>query len=398
MDKPAPGQEAPEQPVGQILTHEGRSLALVDLGSIASDALHAAWRETGKQPPHESGGVVESAWLLPALGGAGMASSSLLAGNVFLATANPATLMTIGTGVGSAVMGPAGIVAQAPFVAASTALMPVVAPLMLFATVAAVVTGARLDRVQEKLGRLTDAVDRIKRFLDARDYGRFESAANQLDGLASEFARFGRFGPGDTITLEMARQTSSELRAQYGQLAEAPVTSEDDAQNAVAELSRFFLATILDIRSEALRVYLAVQQDSQRVEERQSRLAEKIERRIAHFRKVLDSDRVGDFHRQFRQRNARSLRRRWLERLPPVLGRRLERKLVGKADSALRRVEGIRQDDHAVRGCVAKWIRAFDDAADESREHSIVVYREPDGDSKLRAVHTAAVRLEKATA
>ena len=39
-------------------------------------------------------------------GGGGTAAASLLAGNVFLATANPATLMTIGTGVGSAVMGP----------------------------------------------------------------------------------------------------------------------------------------------------------------------------------------------------------------------------------------------------------------------------------------------------
>ena len=56
------------------------------------------------------------------------AASSLLAGNVFLATVNPQTLMTIGTGVGSAVMGSTGIVAQAPFVAASTALIPVVAP------------------------------------------------------------------------------------------------------------------------------------------------------------------------------------------------------------------------------------------------------------------------------
>ena len=40
-----------------------------------------------------------------------MAAASLHAGNVFLATANPATLMTIGSGVGSAVMGLTGIVA-----------------------------------------------------------------------------------------------------------------------------------------------------------------------------------------------------------------------------------------------------------------------------------------------
>ncbi len=53
-------------------------------------------------------------------------------------------------------MGPAGIVAQAPFVAASSALPPVVAPVMLFMTVSSVITGARLDRVQQALGSLSE--------------------------------------------------------------------------------------------------------------------------------------------------------------------------------------------------------------------------------------------------
>ena len=66
--------------------------------------------DTGR--PFESGGVIKSAWLQPLFGAGSTAASSLRAGNVFLATANPATLMT--TGVGSAVMGPAGIVAHAP--------------------------------------------------------------------------------------------------------------------------------------------------------------------------------------------------------------------------------------------------------------------------------------------
>lgn len=389
MDTPDPEPKAPRDPIGQILIHEGRSLALVDLGSSFSDTLRAAWRDAGEHP-HESGGIIESAWLLPALGGAGTASSSLLAGNVFLATANPATLMTIGTGVGSAVMGPAGIVAQAPFVAASTALTPVVAPLMLFATVAAVVTGARLDRVQRGLGRLSDAVDRLQRVLNAKDYARFETAASLLDGLGSEFARFGHFGTGDTTTLELARQTTNELRAQFGQLAEGPVTSEDDARNAVADLNRFFLATILDLQSELLRVYLALQEDSERVEHRQLRLRQKIERCVSRFHEILDADRVGDFHRRFKEERAATRRRKWLGKLPPVLRRRLLR----KADPALQRVEAIRMDDHAVRARIAEWIHGFETAADEARQHSIIVYREPDGERPFRAVRTREVRLE----
>ena len=387
LDLSASGPKAPQHPVGQVLTHEGRSVALVDLGASASDALRAAWGATGKQP-HETGGVVESAWLVPALGGASLASSSLLAGNVFLATANPATLMTIGTGVGSAVMGPAGIVAHAPFVAASTALLPVAAPLMLFATVSAVVTGGRLDRVQRSLGRLSDVVGRLQRVLEARDYARFETAASQLDGLGSEFAQLRRFGAGAAATLALARQTTKELRAQFGRLVEGPVTSEDEARNAVADLNRFFLATILDLRADALDVHLTLQEDPELVEHRQSRLGEKVERCVGHFRKILDADRVGAFHRRLKADRAGS----WLAKVPGVA--RLP--FGGDAAAGLRRVEAIRRDDHAIRARLWQWIEDFEAGADEAREHSILVYREPDGERALRAARTREVRVEKA--
>ena len=185
MESHASPQEVPRDPVGQILTYEGRSIALVDLGGDASDALRASW---STERPFHSGGLVESAWMLPMLGAGSTAASSLLAGNVFLATANPATLMTIGTGVGSAVLGPAGIVAQAPFVAATGALIPVLAPVMLFTTVSSVMMSARLDRVQRTLGRLSEVVEDMRCHLEAEDYARFENAAVQIEDMSSEFA------------------------------------------------------------------------------------------------------------------------------------------------------------------------------------------------------------------
>ncbi|MDE2881060.1 MAG: hypothetical protein OXP70_04360 [Acidobacteriota bacterium] len=65
-------------------------------------------------------------------------------------------------------------------------------------------------------------------------------------------------------------------------------------------------------------------------------------------------------------------------------------------NALLRRVGEIRQMDHAVRARMAEWINAFDVAADEAREHAIVVFRQPDGERALRAVCTRNVRLEKA--
>ena len=148
--------QVPRHPAGQILTHNGHpTIALVDLGRDASEVLRASWLTTAR--PFDSGGVIDSAWLLPMLGAGCTASSALNAGNVFLATANPATLMTIGNGVGTAVMGSTGIIVHAPFVAASSALIPVVAPVMLFTTVSSVMISARLDRAQRSLGRLFEA-------------------------------------------------------------------------------------------------------------------------------------------------------------------------------------------------------------------------------------------------
>ena len=43
-------------------------------------------------------------------------ASATIAPTLFMATANPATLMQLGSGVGSAVMGASGIAAQAPFI------------------------------------------------------------------------------------------------------------------------------------------------------------------------------------------------------------------------------------------------------------------------------------------
>ena len=229
-------QEGPRDPVGQVLTYEGRSIALVDLGRDASDALRVSW-PTAR--PFHSGGVVESAWMVPMLGAGSTAASSLLAGNVFLATANPATLMTIGTGVGSAVMGPTGIVAAAPFVAASGALIPVLAPVMLFTTVSSVMMCARLDRVQRTLGRLDDAVESVRRFMDAEDYGRFEAAAERIEGIRHQFEQRNRFADDVKFTLALLESDVKTLRAKYGCLVAGHIDSEDDATSAVSHLHRF---------------------------------------------------------------------------------------------------------------------------------------------------------------
>lgn len=65
----------------------------------------------------KNGGISSPKTMLSLLGGSAssLGLAGITSGQLFMATANPATLMSIGNGVGSAVMGTSGIVTQAPF-------------------------------------------------------------------------------------------------------------------------------------------------------------------------------------------------------------------------------------------------------------------------------------------
>lgn len=409
--EPPTPEDVPRDPVGQVVMHEGRSLAVVDLGREASEALRASWSEDGERPS-ESGGIIESAWLQPLIGAGSTAASSLFAGNVFLATTNPATLMTIGSGVGSAVMGPAGIVAQAPFVAASSALMPVLAPVMLFTTLSSLTMCARLDRTQKQLGQLSEVVERVRHLLEAEDYARFEAAAERIDEIRSEYGQCQRFASDVPARLAKIDHDVGVLRSKYGVLATGAVHSEKDAKQMARGVSQFFLANLYDVQIDVLQLYLALQNDPEVVDSRRSRLFEKVERYGDDFRRVLDADPVGDYHRELKRAlPKRALSKPALSKLPPAMRREAIAKLPSllKEEAAARlrsfvkreavaevgRIRQIRNNLRATRTHMERWIEAFEEAEDGSRPHSIVFYRESDGERPLRAYRTASLSVER---
>ncbi len=382
-------EEVPRHPVGQLLTSKDQpEIALVDLGRDVSAELRTSWNMSR---PFDTGAAIDSAWLLPALGVGSTAASSLLAGNVFLATANPATLMTIGAGVGSAVMGSTGIISQAPFVAASTALTPVMVPVMLFTTVSSVMICARLDRVQRTLGRLFEAVEVVRRLLDAEDYARFESAAEQIDEIRSEFEHLRKFSDDVKFKLAIVAGEVKVLQKKYGRLLAREIDSEDEARLLVSHLNRFFLASLLDIQVDLLRLYLGLQDAPASVELRHARLRDKIERYGIDFRQILDDDRVGAFHRSLKRDLAKS---RWHRRVPA----RLRLPYGNKLAKRIRKVRAVRNDYNSIRARIQGWTDAFESATDESRKQNIVFYRKSDGENTLHAYHTHDFQLQQAVA
>ena len=133
-------------------------------------------------------------------------------------------------------MGSTGVVAQAPFVAASTALIPVVAPVLLFMTVSSVIT------VQQALGALSKNLERVRHLMEAEDYARFESAAEQLDEIGSQFEHSQRFTEGMKSGLVLAKRDVTLLRRKFGHLAIREIRSEHDAMVAVSDIDLFVLS------------------------------------------------------------------------------------------------------------------------------------------------------------
>ena len=392
-------QEVPRGPVGQVVTHAGYpKLALVDLGRDASDALRASWPAAR---PFRSGGVIDSAWLQALLGTGGTAASSLLAGNVFLATANPATLMTIGTGVGSAVMGPAGIVAQAPFVAASSALIPVVAPMMLFMTVSSAMTGARLDRIHEALGALSQSLERVRHLMEAEDCARFESAAEQLDEIRSQFEHGQRFTDDMKIGLMLAKLEVNRLRRKFGHFSGREIRSENDARLAVSDINLFMLSSLMDIQADVLHLHLTLQDAPHYAERRQLVLRRRVEQCGNTFRRLVDHDPLKAFRNQL-QKDLDELGR--FEFLPWGLAdtAALVIRALGSGRSLkkkIRTIDSILNERFApVRSRMERWASELESSAAAAREESIVFYRERDDQRALKAYHTRDLQLQHAVA
>ena len=392
-------QKVPQDPVGQVHTRDGYpNIAMIDLGREVSETVRASWPVAR---PFQSGGAIDSGWLLPFIGAGSTAASSLFAGNVFLATANPATLMTIGAGVGSAVMGPTGIIAQAPFVAASSALMPVVAPVMLFMTVSSAMIGARLDRVQRALGALSEGLERVRHLMEAEDYARLESAAEQLNEIGSQFEHGQRFTEGMKIDLMLAKRDVNRLRRKFGHLVMREVRSERDAGLAVADINLFVLSSLTDLRADALRLRLTLQDDPHFAVRRETVLRKKVEQCAGTFRDLLANNPVASFRDEL-QHDLDELGR--FELLPWGLTDTAAHviRTLGAGRSLAKTIEvvgTILDEDFAPVGSrMERWISEFESSAVAAPEESIVIYRERDGGRDLKAHHTRDLRLVQAAA
>ena len=295
--------------------------------------------------------------------------------------------MVIGEGVSTAVIGGGRIIGQAPFIAASSAILPVVAPVMLFMTVSSLITGARLDRMQRALGTLSEVLARVRQVMEAETYAKFQSATKQLDEIWSQFEHSQRFTDAMKVELVQARRDINRLHHQSGHLTSRKIGSENDAKTAASDINLFFLSSLMDIRADVLRLFLTFQDDPGYTGQRQAALRAKFEQTNRRLKTLLEEDPIKGFHNELQQE---------LSKVPFYdLGSRLQRWFGGGLPARIRKVETIREDFRPIRERIERWISASDSATGSAYEQSIVVYRDLDGERALHAQHTQDLRLQR---
>ncbi len=103
------------------------------------------------------------------------------------------------------------------------------------------------------------------------------------------------------IELVAARRDVKWLRRKFGHLAVREIRSAQDARLALSDINLFVLSSLLDIRADALRLHLTLQDDPHYAERRQVVLRKRVEQCADTFKTLLDRDPLPAFRDQLRQ-------------------------------------------------------------------------------------------------
>ena len=267
-----------------IATHDGQpGQGLIAITGRTRDALIASLTNslatTGKYTPDARtvspqilGSTASTATAV-----ASTAASAAITPTLFMATANPATLMQLGSGVGSAVMGAGGIVAQAPFIPVA-ASMPVVAPLALMGVVNTAVTMRQFQAVNAKLDAIANSLTNLLVRVDITQIAGLIAASKTLGGIAEEYGELGHFTPSMTARFAVAEQSLAAVARRQELLllsAESRALDTDTPiDDVIRDVNAAGLAYITEVQVHALHVALALQECPALVTKRTQQLTE----------------------------------------------------------------------------------------------------------------------------
>lgn len=348
MDTP---EEVPQEVQVRRLGKEGAELAVFEfqgkLRELMISSLREGYLATGNYVPDARAVSPQGALSLAVAGAAtgATALSAAFSSTLFMATANPATLMTVGNGVGSAVMGAGGIVAQAPFIAVASSL-PVVAPILAVLALNTAVMMQQFKQVDRKLDTIKSALDEVIARSEATHAGELLAASRTVDDVYRQYSLEGSFSTDMLVRLALAERDVRALAARFRHLVEArSATNIDDlkaVQQANYDAHSAMLASFVELRVSYLRVCVDMQENPKSVTSSMEHLKAVIDDGIVFWQQLQDRSR--GLKDEIGQREAKLQDMNWATRnLPGGEGATLEKELAKLKDAFTATMESERK-------------------------------------------------------
>lgn len=346
---------------------------LLTTGTYASDARAVS--------PHAIQSLAVSG---VAAGGTGL--SAAFSSSLFMATADPSTLMAIGDGVGSAVMGATGITGQAAFIPVASAV-PIVAPLMAMHAMTTAVTLRQFEQVDQKLNAIQDRLNEAIARTEATHVGELLNASRIVDDVYRLYDVEGAFSNDMLTRLALAERDVGTLAERSRFLVESRlienVTKAEEVSRANYDAYAAMLASFLDLKIAHLRVCVDMQEHPRAVIDCVTRLKAKIESGMDFWESLINrSDRlrevIADKEKALADMNAAQ------RKLPGVRGGSASEKQIAMLKQAytatIENEKGILKGFDALRESAQRTLKTLDHPLTTEKTPTFVYWRDEDGD------------------
>lgn len=321
--------------------------------------------------------------------GGATAISALASPTLFMATANPATLMALKGGVGSAVMGANGIVAQAPFIPVAASL-PVVAPIMAMQAMTAVVMLQQFHSLDRKLETIKNTLDTAIARSEATHAGELVASSRIVDEVYRQYELAGEFSTDMLIRLALAERDVSRLSERFRYLVDAhsidDVDDIADVRRANYDAHSAMLASFLGLRVAYLRVSIDVQENPKSVAGSLAELTAKIADGVDYWERLLR--RSESMSEAIREREGKLSDMNWVERhIPEFVGGKgaaAQKRLAALKDAYVATLESelaLTKGFDSLIQSTRRTLRALENPKVESESSPTMVYwRDEDGE------------------
>lgn len=325
-------------------------LAVFDFQGELREKILSSLREgyltTGSYVPGAKAVSPQGAMSLAVAGSAigATAVSAAFSSTLYMATANPATLMTLGNGVGAAVMGTGGIVGQAPFIAVASSL-PVVAPVLAIQALNTAVMMQQFKHVDRKLDSIKATLGEAIARIEATHVGELFAASRVVDDVYRQYGLEGSFSNDMLVRLALAERDIGGLAVRSRHLVEgrgvATFDENTNFEQVKYDVHSAMLASLTQLRISYLRVCVDMQENPKSVTSSVEQLKSSIDEGIKFWQFLLN--RSEELKNKMDERRKQLESMSWGKRnLPGREGSSVEKELANLQAAYTSTVEGER--------------------------------------------------------